>query len=153
VAVSAHHLAQLNIGRLRAPLDSAPIADFVAGLEPINALADTAPGFVWRLQTDEGDATALRPFDDDLLIVNMSVWTSPEALSDFVLRTDHRHFLRRRAEWFERMAEAYVVLWWVPAGHLPDVDEAKDRLARLRRDGPTPEAFTFRTPFPAPAHA
>ncbi len=149
--MTTHHLAQLNIGRLRAPLDSPQLAGFVAGLEPVNALADTAPGFVWRLQTEEGDATALRVFDDDMLLVNMSVWESPAALSEFVFRTDHREFLTRRREWFERMTEAYVVLWWVPAGHLPDTEEAKDRLARLRRDGPTPDAFNFRALFRAPA--
>jgi Domain of unknown function (DUF3291) len=145
-----HQLAQVNIGRLLAPLDSPQLADFVAALEPINALADEAPGFVWRLQTEEGDATAVRAFDDEMMIVNMSVWESVEALSNFTYRTDHRGVLRQRRKWFERMAEAFLVLWWVPAGHHPSVDEAKDRLALLRHDGPTPAAFTFRTPFPMP---
>lgn len=146
-----YHVAQLNIGRLRARLDSPQLAGFVSALEPVNALADRAPGFVWRLQTDEGDATALRPFPDDMMIVNMSVWESVEALSDFVYRSEHRDVLRRRREYFEPMAEAFTVLWWVPAGHIPTVEEAKDRLERLRRDGPTPEAFTFRSRFPAPS--
>ena len=145
-----YHLAQLNIGRLLAPLESSQLAPFVEALEPINALADDAPGFVWRLQTEDGDATAIRAFDDDMLIVNMSVWESVEALGDFVYRSDHLTVMRRRREFFERMAEAFMVLWWVPAGHRPSVDEAKDRLDRLRRDGPSRDAFTFRAPFPAP---
>ncbi|HEY8525858.1 MAG TPA: DUF3291 domain-containing protein [Acidimicrobiales bacterium] len=145
-----YHVAQLNIGRLRAPLDSPQLAAFVEALEPVNALADRAPGFVWRLQTEEGDATALRPFPDDMMLVNMSVWESVEALADFVYRSAHRDILRRRREFFEPMEEAFTVLWWVPAGHIPTVEEAKERLERLRRDGPTPEAFTFRTRFPAP---
>jgi hypothetical protein len=148
--MSSYHLAQLNIGRLLAPLQSSQLAPFVEALEPINALADGAPGFVWRLQTEDGDATAIRAFDDDMLIVNMSVWESVEALGDFVYRSDHLSVMRRRREFFERMAEAFMVLWWVPAGHRPSVDEAKDRLERLRHDGPSLEAFTFRTPFPAP---
>lgn len=138
---------------MRAPIDSPQLADFVAGLEPINALADTAPGFVWRLQTEEGDATAIRPYDDDMVMVNMSVWTSVEALKAFVYSAEHRSYLARRREWFERMDEAIVALWWVEAGHLPTVDEAKERLALLDRVGPSPAAFTFRTAFPAPEAA
>jgi hypothetical protein len=145
-----HHLAQVNIGRLRAPLDSPQLAGFVAALEPINALADAAPGFVWRLQTEDGDATALRPFADDMMIVNMSTWTSLDAMRDFVYRSDHRAVMTRRREYFEKLDEVFVALWWVPEGHRPTTDEAKDRLALLGRLGPTPSAFTFRTAFPAP---
>jgi uncharacterized protein DUF3291 len=145
-----HHLAQLNIGRLVAPLDSEELEGFVERLDDINALADGAPGFVWRLQTDEGDATAIRPFDDDSILVNMSVWDSVESLSQFVYRTGHRDVLRRRAEWFERMTEAFVVLWWIPAGHIPTVEEAKERLLMVEAKGPTPDAFTFRANFPPP---
>ncbi|HEX6568001.1 MAG TPA: DUF3291 domain-containing protein [Acidimicrobiales bacterium] len=148
--MAGHHLAQVNIGRLRAPLDSPESAGFVAALDPINALADAAPGFVWRLQTDEGDATSIRPFDDDTILVNMSVWTSFEALHTFVYRSDHRRVLAQRREWFERMDAVIVALWWVPSGHRPTVTEAKERLATLGRLGPTPDAFTFRSPFPAP---
>ena len=144
------HLAQLNIARLRAPLDSPQLADFVAALDPINALADAAPGFVWRLQTEDGNATAIRPYEDELMLVNMSTWETVEELADFVYRTLHRDVMVRRREWFEKMDELFTVLWWVPAGHVPSVDEAKERLERLRADGPTPEAFTFRHPFPAP---
>jgi hypothetical protein len=152
-SITRHHLAQVNIARLRAPIDSPQLAEFVAGLVPVNALADAATGFVWRLQTEEGDATAIRPYDDDMVIVNMSVWTSVEALKAFVYGAEHRSYLARRREWFERMDEAIVALWWVEAGHRPTIDEAKDRLALLDRVGPSPAAFTFRTAFPAPEAA
>lgn len=145
-----HHLAQLNVARLRAPLDGPELAGFVAALEPINALADTSPGFVWRLQTEDGDATAIRAFADDAVLVNMSVWESIEALADFVYGSPHRAVMARRRQWFERMAEAYLVLWWVPAGHLPTVEEARRRLDLLQRRGPSADAFTFRSPFPPP---
>jgi len=150
----AWHLAQLNIGRLRAPIDDPMIAEFHGALERINALAEATPGFVWRLQTDEGDATALHPIDDDeLVIVNMSVWASIEALADYVYRSDHTGFMRRRRDWFERYATAYLALWWIPAGHLPTVEEALERLARIDTDGPTASGFTFRHPFPPPEAA
>ena len=148
--VSGYHLAQCNIAKLRAPLDSPELADFVAALDPINALADRSAGFVWRLQTDDGDATALRVFDDDTLIVNMSVWESLDALSAFAYDSEHRDVMVRRRQWFERMTDAYLVLWWLPRGSLPAVDDARDRLERLRRDGPTRDAFTFRSPFAPP---
>jgi hypothetical protein len=144
------HLAQLNVGRLVAPLTSVELQGFVDALDPINALADASPGFVWRLQTEDGDATGIRPYDDDLMIVNMSVWESLESLADFVYRSDHQQVMRGRRQWFERMAEAYMVLWWVSEGHRPPVAEAIERLEVLRANGPTPEAFTFRTPFPPP---
>jgi heme-degrading monooxygenase HmoA len=149
--MAAYHVAQCNIARLRAPLDSPLLAEFMAALEPINHLADHTPGFVWRLQTDEGNATALRPFDDDMLIVNMSVWESVEALAEFTYGTEHRDVMRRRRQWFERLDDAYLVLWWLPAGTVPTVAEAKERLETLRRQGPSPEAFTFRSPFPPPS--
>lgn len=138
------HLAQLNVARLPAPLDTPQLAQFVAALDPINALADAAPGFVWRLQTEAGDATAIRMLDDDVLIVNMSVWESREALSAFVYGTDHVAVMRRRREWFARMAEAYLALWWVPAGMVPTVPDAQERLTHIRQHGPGRRAFTFR---------
>ncbi len=143
-------LAQLNIGRMKAPLDDPQIAGFVEALEPVNALADAAPGFVWRLQTEDGDATAIRPFPDDLMLVNMSTWASLETLADFVYRSDHRDVMVQRRQWFEKLDEVFTVLWWVPAGHRPSIDEAKARLVQLREQGPAAEAFTFRQPFPAP---
>ena len=143
------HLAQVNVARLLEPLTSPLLTDFVAALEPINALADDAPGFVWRLQTDAGDATSIHAFEDDRIIVNMSVWSSLETLGDFVYRSRHADVMRRRREWFEQMAEAFVVLWWIPAGHVPTLDEAKERLALLDAKGPGPDAFTFRAPVEA----
>ena len=124
----------------------------MAALDPINALADASPGFVWRLETPEGNATALRPYDDDRILVNMSVWETIEALHAFAYRSGHTDVLRRRREWFERYPGPSMVIWWVAAGHLPTIEEAKDRLALLERDGPTAEAFTFRETFPAPDH-
>jgi hypothetical protein len=148
--MSGYHLAQVNIARLLAPLDSPALAGFVARLEEINALADGAAGFVWRLQTEDGDATALRPYQDERILVNLSVWRSLEELSQFVYRTPHAEVMRQRREWFERMAEAFMALWWVPAGHLPSVEEAKQRLDQLRAQGPSPATFTFRQSFPPP---
>jgi hypothetical protein len=148
--LAAFHLAQLNIALPREPLDAPLLAEFVAALDPVNAAADSAPGFAWRLQTEEGDATGIRAFGDDRLIVNMSVWESLEALRGFVY-TNRAHLavLRRRREWFARM-EAHMCLWWVPAGHEPSVAEAEERLDTLRALGPTPDAFTFRRSFPPP---
>jgi len=145
-------LAQLNVARMREPLESPLMADFVANLERINALAESSAGFVWRLQTDDGDATALRPLGDELL-VNMSVWKDVESLRQFVYVSAHVEILRRKQEWFERMPQSAFVLWWVPRGHRPDVIEAKERLDHLHANGPTATAFTFRNPFAAPAVA
>jgi hypothetical protein len=142
-----YELAQLNIARMLSPLDDPRMADFVAGLDPVNAAAEAAPGFVWRLQTEDGDATSIRAFDDDMLLVNMSVWESIKALQEFVYRnTGHRDIFRRRNEFFER-DEPYLVLWWIPAGTIPTIDEAKERLELLSTEGPSPRAFTFRSPF------
>ncbi len=145
---TTHHLAVFNIGRITAPLDSAQLKDFMDGLDPINALGEQAPGFVWRY-TAEGtnNATAARPYDDPEIIINFGVWESREQLWDFVYRSRHLEFLTRRREWFQHMLEPYLVLWWVPAGHIPSVAEAKQRLQLLRAHGPTPRAFTFRQPF------
>jgi hypothetical protein len=141
------HLAQLNIARLLAPLDDPRIADFVDNLVPVNALAEASPGYVWRLQDEHGDATSIKAFEDDLVILNLTVWESVEALADFVFRTGHRDFLRRRREWFEGAVEATTCLWWIPEGTVPQVPEAIARLEHLRAHGPTPTAFTFRHRF------
>jgi len=146
----AWELAQLNIGVTVAPLDSPELAGFVAALEPINALADTAPGFVWRLQDDNGDATSFRAFGAESILVNMSVWESIEALGDFVYRSDHAQIMRQRRKWFVKLEEIITVLWWVPSGHRPSITEAEERLVALRTNGPGPFAFSFREPFPAP---
>jgi hypothetical protein len=150
--MATHELAQLNVARPLAPLESPVMAEFMASLEKINALADASPGFVWRLQTDAGDATALRPMGEDV-IVNMSVWRDAAALSDFVHKSGHVEYLKRRREWFERIVEGYVVLWWVPRGHRPTLEDGIARLALLRANGPSADAFAFRDPHPMPAAA
>jgi hypothetical protein len=148
---SGWQIAQINIARFRAPIDSPLIAGFVERLDPINALADGAPGFVWRLQTDQGNATSIHAFEDDLILVNMSVWESVEDLNAFVYRSPHFEVFRRRREWTEHMDRAYLALWWIPAGTIPPVEEGRRRLDLLIERGPTPEAFTFKRTFRAPA--
>jgi hypothetical protein len=145
-----HDLAQLNIGRLTAPTDSPIVAEFMEALDAVNALAEDSPGFVWRFQTEEGNATAERPFEDDKILVNLSTWASVEALSDYVYRTVHAEYIRRRREWFERLDDVGIVLWWVPAGHRPSPAEAIERLEHLAQHGPTAHAFTFRHRFDSP---
>ena len=133
------------MARLRQPLDHPDTAEFVDALDEINDLAESSPGFVWRLVDESGQSSSyVRADDDPLFIINLSVWETPEVLHDFVFQTAHTPFLRRRREWFERLAEAFLVCWWVPVGHRPSVEEALDRLDRLRRDGVTDDAFTFR---------
>ncbi len=146
-----HHLAQVNIGRFRAPLDDPIMEGFRAALDPINALADRSPGFVWRLQTEDGNATAIRPYGgDSLMAINVSVWDSLEALQHFVYKSGHVGTLRARQQWFEPLVGPVLALWWIPVGHVPTVAEAVERLAHLETHGPSPHAFTFRTPYPAP---
>lgn len=142
-----YHIAQVNIGRIRGELSDPFMSGFVSRLEEINALADASPGFVWRLQTDEGNATYLRPFEDERMLLNMSVWTDVDSLRQYVYHTGHRELLRQRNAWFEKLNRVYVALWWVPAGHLPGIDEAKQRLAHLEIHGPTQFAFNFQSTF------
>lgn len=143
------HLAQLNISRMLAPDINHPImADFVAQLDTINRLAEASDGFVWRLTGDGNNATDLRPFDDERIIVNMSVWASLEQLQAFVFRSLHTVVMKDRRRWFEKPDQMMTVLWWVPVGHVPTVDEAKERLAFLNAHGPGPTAFTFRAVWP-----
>lgn len=146
-----YHLAQLNIGRMVAPTDDPRVAEFMNRLDEINGLADKAPGFVWRLQTEEGNATSIHAFDDPLLLVNMSVWESVDQLYEFTYRTAHTEVMRDRAKWFEKHDGPYQVLWWVPVDQVPTLDEAKKRLEMLVEHGPTPEAFTFRQRFSPPS--
>ena len=143
-----YHLAQVNIAVMRAPLDDPVMAGFVARLAEINALADQSPGFVWRLQTEEGDATSLRPYTDSRILLNLSVWESVESLKDYVYKSAHGEVMRRRRQWFEQFEGMYMALWWVKAGHVPTVAEAKQRLEHLREHGETPRAFTFKRLFP-----
>ena len=153
MVTAQYHLAQINVARLRAPLDDPLIGGFVARLQDINALADRSPGFIWRLQTDEGDATYLRPYDDERIIVNMSVWASVEQLREYVYKGAHAGVMRQRREWFEKFEGMYLALWWVQAGHIPDIIEAKARLRYLEKYGETRHAFTFRRVFPPPKQA
>jgi len=145
-----YHLAQVNIGRAVAPMDSPAMAGFVSQLAPVNALADRSPGFVWRLQSESGNATDILPYDDPSININMSVWESVEALKEFVYKSGHIVPLRDRLKWFEKPVEAHMAMWWIPAGHIPTVEEAKERLQFRRTRGDTPVAFSFSSPFPAP---
>jgi hypothetical protein len=147
--MSDFELAQLNIAYLKAPIDSPLLADFVANLDRINRLAESSEGFRWRLQSDEGDATSLRPFGEDV-IVNMSVWRDLDTLMKFVYDSGHTEILKRRREWFAHAPRAHAVLWWVPVGHRPSLAEAADRLEQLRQRGPSSTAFTFSKMFDAP---
>ncbi|MFD4526050.1 DUF3291 domain-containing protein [Streptomyces sp. NPDC058470] len=146
---SAYELAQANIARLKAPLDSPQLKDFVEALDPVNADADAADGFVWRLQSDSGNATDVAVFGDEWLILNMSTWRDSNALTAFMYQGQHRELLARRRDWFERVAEAMSVMWWVPAGHRPTAAEAEERVLHLREHGPTAYAFTLRNSYPA----
>lgn len=144
-----YELAQVNVARLKFPLDSPELKEFVDALDPVNAVADAADGFVWRLQSEAGNATDIPVLGDEWLIVNMSVWRDTNALTAFMYRGQHRELLARRRAWFEHLEEAAAVLWWVPAGHRPSVAEAEERLLHLRAHDATPYAFTLRTSFPA----
>ncbi|CAM5258856.1 DUF3291 domain-containing protein [Streptomyces hirsutus] len=147
-AIPAYELAQVNISRLQAPLDSPQLKDFVDNIDSVNADAEAAEGFVWRLLSEGGNATDVSVFDDPWLIVNMSVWRDTRALTAYMYQGRHREMLTRRREWFEQAKEAMTTLWWVPKGHRPTVAEAEARLLHLRAHGPTPYAFTLRTSFP-----
>lgn len=144
-------LAQLNIATLLAPLDSPILADFVADLDRINAIADHSPGFIWRLQSEDGNATDIEHNFGETVIANTSVWTSVEDLHHYVYRTAHAQVMRRRKEWFEMMSDAYTVLWWIPEGHRPTLEQAQLKLELLKSNGPGPEAFTFKKRFPNPS--
>lgn len=149
---SPWHLAQINIGRLKHPVDDPRVGEFMDNLDPINALAEASPGFVWRLQDDSGNATALRGFDDETILPNLSVWESIDALKDYVFKSDHATFLRRRREWFEPMDDLPVLtMWWVPAGHIPTLEEARERVEHLAENGPSDWAFSFRPLFDPPS--
>lgn len=147
--MSSYHLAQLNLAKARYSLEAPEMTDFVNNLDKINELAERTPGFVWRLQTEEGDATSIDYFGQDI-IVNMSVWQDVDALRAFAFDSEHTNFVRRRKEWFDRMEEAYLALWWVPAGHEPSLEEANQKIQLLREKGPTEQVFNFRKLFAAP---
>lgn len=140
----------MNIAKSRATPDSVIMKGFIDRLDEINRLADSSPGFIWRLQTEEGDATTIQAFDDPLLLVNMSVWEDIESLKSFVYRSLHVELIQDRDAWFEKLREAHQALWWVPEGHLPSVDEAKEKLGCLQANGPSEAAFTFSKIFTPP---
>jgi heme-degrading monooxygenase HmoA len=144
------HLAQINIGRTIEPLDHPALQGFVEQLDHINALAERSPGFVWRLQSDDGDATSIQAFDDPRMLVNMSVWESLEALKEYVYSGDHLEMLKQRKSWFEKSDFPLLALWWIPAGTVPTVEQGKAALASLQQYGSTAAAFTFARPWPAP---
>jgi hypothetical protein len=147
----AYHLAQINISRLLAPLDDPQIAGFVNQLDEINGLADRAPGFVWRLKSESGNATDIAYNDDPFVIVNMSVWESIGALRGFAYKSDHAKVFRDRAKWFEKMEKPSYCLWWIAAGHIPTVAEGRERLEHYQMHGATPYSFWFSQQFPQPA--
>jgi len=149
--MTEYHIAQINIGRILAPIDDPLMVDFVSQLPPINALADASPGFVWRLQTESGDATSIRVYEDEMVAINMSVWESVDALREYVYKSAHHAVLRDRKRWFEKFNGPYYALWWVPTGHLPSTQEGRERLEYLREHGDSEYAFSFQHVFPEPA--
>lgn len=142
-------LAQLNIALAKYPLDAPEIKEFVDNFELVNGIAESSEGFVWRLKDESGDATNIQAFDDPNMIVNMSVWDSVDSLKNFMFRTHHRDFMRRKGDWFHRLPEDTYVLWWIEEDHIPTLEEAIERLEHLREIGDTPYAFTFKTNFTA----
>ena len=144
-------LAQINVGRMSYPLEDPRMEGFRSQLDAINALADRSPGFVWRLQSDEGDATAIRAFDDPMMLVNLSVWTDVDALFEYVYHSDHVKVFANRGQWFEKLDTPQLACWWLPAGELPTLEEGRRRLALLGERGPTAEAFTIKQRFPPPS--
>ena len=149
--MSEYYIAQINIAHMRAPLTDPIMEDFVAQLPPINALADESPGFVWRLQSEDGDATSIKVYDDDMIIINLTVWESVDALREYVYKSAHQGVLRDRKRWFAKFDGPYYALWWIPAGHIPSIEEGKERLDHLRAQGETAHAFSFKNVFPKPS--
>ena len=145
-----YHLAQINIALAKASMEDPLMSTFVERLEEINKLADGSPGFVWRLQTESGDATAIHPYNDDRIIVNMSVWESPEQLKNYVYKSAHSDVMRQRKTWFEKFDKMYYAMWWIPAGHIPTIDEAKERLEHIQKYGESKFSFSFAKLYPVP---
>ncbi len=145
--MNAFHLAQINIAQARDSMESGTMKGFVNRLDEINALADVSPGFVWRLQTEEGDATSIQAYEDPNLIVNMSVWEDIESLKHYVYKTAHVELIRDRDAWFSKIKTVHQTLWWIPKEHVPTVAEGKEKLAILQSHGPSQQAFTFAKPF------
>lgn len=143
-----YQLAQINVAQAKAEINTATMHGFVSRLDEINAIADSSEGFVWRLQSKEGDSTSIRVFEDSLLLVNMSVWENIETLRNYVYKSLHVEMIRDREAWFNKSATAHQAMWWIPAGHIPTTEEAKEKLEYIQLHGPSQEAFTFGKPFP-----
>ena len=150
IQLPTFHLAQVNVAQAKADMDSDLMQGFVSRLDEINALAESAEGFIWRLQEDSGSATAIRVFDDPLLLINMSVWANLEALKHYVYKSLHVELIKDREVWFNKMGESHQALWWIPAGHIPSTEEARKKLEYIRKNGPSADAFTFAKPYPTP---
>ena len=151
--MTTFHIAQVNVAQAKAGTESEVMQGFVSRLDEINVLADRADGFVWRLKEDSGSATAIRVFDDPLLLINMSVWANVESLKHYVYKSLHVELIKDREAWFNKMGESYQALWWIPAGHIPSIEEAQKQLEYIRKHGPSAQAFTFAKPFPRPVQA
>lgn len=149
--MTGYHIAQINIARMLAPIDDPLMSDFVSQLPPVNTLAETSPGFVWRLQSESGDATGIRVYDDEMIIINLTVWESVVSLREYVYKGAHQAVLRERKRWFEKFDGPYYALWWIPAGHLPTAEEGRQRMEYLREHGDTDFAFSFKKIFAPPA--
>ena len=148
--MASFHIAQVNVAQAKADMESELMRGFVSRLDEINALADRADGFIWRLQEDSGSATAIRVFDDPLLLINMSVWANLEALKHYVYKSLHVELIKDREAWFNKMGESHQALWWISAGHIPSPEEARKKLEYIRKNGSSAEAFTFAKPYPMP---
>jgi hypothetical protein len=152
MSIIQFHLAQVNIGRIKGVTINDPVmAEFVAQLDEINQLAEQSEGFVWRLKDDQNNATHFNPFNDERVIVNLSVWESIAHLEKFVYKSPHFEVLKRRKDWFEKFGKPFMALWYVPAGHHPTMEETIEKLTLLQNIGPTQEAFSFREKFGPPA--
>ena len=139
------HLAQLNIGKFRAGRDDPAMAGFFDNLDRVNAAAERMPGFVWRLKDDSGNATNIPWVGDPTMAVNLTVWESVETLEKFVWQTIHTKIYARKGEFFEKMATPHFVMWWIEAGHIPTLEEARERLDHLTAHGPSEFAFGWET--------
>jgi hypothetical protein len=149
--MSTHQIAQINIAKMKGVNINDPIMkEFVDNLDSVNAIAESSPGFVWRLKDEGNNATSLNPYDDEQVIINVSVWESIEDLEDFMYKTFHADFLKRRREWFQRFGKVYTAMWWIPAGQFPTIQEAVGKLDDLEKVGASEEAFDFKTKFPKP---
>ena len=149
--MAKYQLAQINIGRIKgAGIDDPIMKEFVDNLDAINRLAETSAGFIWRLKSDDNNATSFNPYNDEQVIINISVWENIESLENYVFKTLHADFLRRRKEWFQKFGKVTTAMWWIREGEFPSVEEAVDKLARLQQEGPTSSIFDFKSKFPPP---